>query len=1417
MAAALAGPRDDAIVAVGEVRGGFGGVGAVAEAFDAAWRRVAEGDEAPLPVLLAVSTDLGRLVEECGCDIEGAKLEVWIELGILVVELLALAVAAVLTVGAASPAAGAAIAATRVVVQQIFKRLMAQLARKTLRQGLKEAGERAAKQVAEGGMRGLARKAALGGLEEAAQESGVTLATQAYQNSTGRRHGLDVTDIGMSALGGAAGGAAAPLAGLGRHATGRAARIGEHFGREMGGEAIAEQAASLATGQGLVSLEDAARAAASGATGSATGQADVALHARLDARMAALAGAPLAPADLAVPPDTAVAPAPSAQGPAEAAYAGLESSGSGSPPGRDDERTPTDAVDAGVGGADQGLGSSQAVDGKPSLDHAGGGPQPLSGPTVGDGVAASSVPVDARLFESSPVLSAVDTQAAPAVTEAPRSALSSVAAGDVTQLAGRGADAGTGAAVGGTGSLAGANASVAGSAGTGTSGMGPAAGAETGAGGPSAGTASSGARTVHSSAAPPLASVPNTAAAAPISPHSTSGSAGQPVPGPRGEPVPPRFPKLEALNPNPRPATPQPSAESADSAVPLPRSPEWWAAKWAADREAFDRRRYRDYFERQRAWFEDKRRRGTAAELRATAALHLEQARWLIRQAHSLTRAGRTHAADEFILGGRERERESYRQTDLADAVLEGRVAPPVVDIDNWDDFSRINTDDPSLVVATVEAGGPSALTGDDDPPPIDRSRRYGEWGGLRPPLALHQSDLEGTMPRDAAGQFLRTADPRRGGWFRLANDGGPSADATRAINCLDCTLSLYETWVHGRPRVSAPRTFDSYAEGDITRPLGGEIGGPGRVEAVTGGRFQQLAACDPGGSPQDAWKAVNRGFRTIEDQLRAGGHGSYAFLITAYEGGGSHAWVALNQNGSVLYLDPQNGSVSDMPLYTHDGWTARHNVTDIDALILDPDGRPMPVPGAPPGQFSQFGDFVEPEPEDRSREWQPGPDDPTDDELYVNRVHLLEGPEPTGPAQAESGGGLPGSSPEPSPRLNDGQDSADGVRQPRVQARTDRLEAGVSVHDVVADSADLDQVFTAGVAPSEVAAVLDGPTLRRLVPQLDDAAARDLARLFGDSRVRQMLDATWQEPPRGEPLLAEELVKQLVANPDLARLILSTPELADSLTARPLTLHHLAAHRQAIGVLESVLRELNEHGPQLMKAHESPTPKATPLNANHRRISAMIQTGSGVVAQSGFDRNRMADPKYRGEYLDSLYEMASVAQSELVELANWIARVDGREVGAANWRREPKDRQRAEDKIAEYEGDVSRLLDLAGAKVEFSTLDDLYGALERLARHQGVSIVRYRDRFQNPQDSGYRDVQLVLRMSNGHLAEFRLHLASLDRVAVWEHALYEVRRDLDALALQERRPLTPRERAMFNGILEREQRLFWDALVAGL
>ena len=202
-------------------------------------------------------------------------------------------------------------------------------------------------------------------------------------------------------------------------------------------------------------------------------------------------------------------------------------------------------------------------------------------------------------------------------------------------------------------------------------------------------------------------------------------------------------------------------------------------------------------------------------------------------------------------------------------------------------------------------------------------------------------------------------------------------------------------------------------------------------------------------------------------------------------------------------------------------------------------------------------------------------------------------------------------------------------------------------------------------------------------------------------------------------------------------------------------------------------------------------------------------------MRQPGFDRRRAADPDYRAVYLDSLYAAAAVAQLELNGLALDLAHDGDAVVGSAGWRRSPKDRQRAEDKVRKYRGDVSRLRDLAGAKVEFGSLDDLYRALDRLRSYPGIRIVRCEDRFVAPQESGYRDVQLILEMSNGHLAAFGCTWRRSMRWRSGKYALYEVRRDLDSIARQEGRALTRAEWALMTSILRQQQQLFWRALMS--
>ncbi|MBB5828626.1 hypothetical protein [Micromonospora carbonacea] len=227
--------------------------------------------------------------------------------------------------------------------------------------------------------------------------------------------------------------------------------------------------------------------------------------------------------------------------------------------------------------------------------------------------------------------------------------------------------------------------------------------------------------------------------------------------------------------------------------------------------------------------------------------------------------------------------------------------------------------------------------------------------------------------------------------------------------------------------------------------------------------------------------------------------------------------------------------------------------------------------------------------------------------------------------------------------------------------------------------------------------------------------------------------------------------------------------------------------------------------------------PESTPLTEEQRRVSESVAPEAGGAVQPGFDYVRRTDARYRSEYLDTLYREAAVAQQELIVLAQQLAHEGDRVVGVAGWRAEPKAGQRAEDKIKKYHGEASRLTDLAAAKVEFDSLGGLYRALDRLRGHPAVRIVEFNDRFRNPQGSGYRDIQLLLRLSDGHVAEFRLHLAALDEVAVWEHPPFEVKRDVEALALEEGRVLTARESAIVGGIIRRRQELFWNASISTL
>lgn len=1251
----LAGPRDDAFNAAAEVSAAYGSSGLTAEAFRDAWSEVAEGDDAPLIVLLAMANELGQICEETGCDIEAAKIEAWIELTIFVAELLALAVTVALTVGAATPAAAGIIAATRIAIQQIFKRLVAQLGKKAIKATLKQAAELAGRRLlSKAGLRRLGRELVEEGIEEALEESAINLGIQAYQNTTGRRDGLDMRELGMSALGGLAGGAAAGVFGSG-HGGGLLGTMG----RGMRGEVAAEIAASLATGGGLPGLDDLGRAATSGAAGAAIGAGRHAASSAFSDLSALSSFDPGALAGLSGPTTVSTSGSSSTGSVSSgwssggvsggATYSGAESTGasssggvsssggssswggsssSGSTAGSASSSsssssssavaasssgstvstsyTPSrggtsaslagmvtaDAIDAPTaagpvgsssgatsysGGSTTGFAGSSTggttVGGAPApavvpptgaVGISGGVAPASAAPATGfTGVSSAGVPasgVPSGISASSAPTSVASATAGTATTSAvSTSGAPTTGAGTVTGGATTTGSATTGGATtSNTASTASSSASGAAASRT-TGPVGVSGGATTSgssAGGftttsatttsttttsttttsatttPSGATASAtstassatGTSASRTTGPAPTSGVPSTNGAVSVSPSPTTsggvhtaggttnlsptngvtngvttgtttggmtshaGPSGvttgptttspltnSPTPSPhtngattvsegaRPTTSPqPHTPTNSTVNPSPSsqpggvhrdgartnvaqtvspsptveagrtppttsatgtiginattsPVTTSPITASATTTTPAPspsvdsettpqmpvsqdsvppraeplatqQSPTPTAPTpppapghpWRRDSGSSESKQRAAYFKHmhaQRAAFENRRRRQELKALTEYRRWQTSHYRSMVRHYQRLARSARRQGldlhADHYQRSADAYKAEIARLKDEVRRLREQVKTPARVDIADHADWQRLNTDRGQLAYGGVETSEISALTGTDHPPSAASLRPYNRRGGLRPPLALHQRDLERAVPRDMYGNIVRTPDPRQGNWFRLVNDGGPQADATRGINCLDCTLSFFETWMHGRPRVAAPRTLDAYAGGDPNSPIGGEEIGAWRAEYATGGRYQNLlpdlTKHDLNkNSPDVARALVEDAFARLHNHLLNAGHGSIALIANMWEGGAAHAWAAINQNGTILYLDPQTGALSEnIPIYGHFGVPRPNNIVAMDALVIGSDGKPFPLPNHGPGiwnvlPFSATGDVAD-------------------------------------------------------------------------------------------------------------------------------------------------------------------------------------------------------------------------------------------------------------------------------------------------------------------------------------------------------------------------------------------------------------------------------------------------------------------------
>ncbi|MGW4378488.1 toxin glutamine deamidase domain-containing protein [Kitasatospora sp. NPDC004531] len=206
------------------------------------------------------------------------------------------------------------------------------------------------------------------------------------------------------------------------------------------------------------------------------------------------------------------------------------------------------------------------------------------------------------------------------------------------------------------------------------------------------------------------------------------------------------------------------------------------------------------------------------------------------------------------------------------------------------------------------EGGGPRH--------PATDGRPFDVEGGLSRPSEHEVKRLADAVPRTEDGTPQRHPDPRTGDWLAKLNGDGPGAPG-RANNCVDAALAMVDT-VDGRPTVAAPRHEDNGL---------GEEGGRDRVEQALGGRFEHLGA-------------GAEGHAELAQTLLDGGHGSQAVITSRDSEGRTHAWHAMNHEGTIVYSDPQLGRSSDKPLYAGEG--------GLFALPVGPDRTPLHSAGQP-------------------------------------------------------------------------------------------------------------------------------------------------------------------------------------------------------------------------------------------------------------------------------------------------------------------------------------------------------------------------------------------------------------------------------------------------------------------------------------
>lgn len=121
---------------------------------------------------------------------------------------------------------------------------------------------------------------------------------------------------------------------------------------------------------------------------------------------------------------------------------------------------------------------------------------------------------------------------------------------------------------------------------------------------------------------------------------------------------------------------------------------------------------------------------------------------------------------------------------------------------------------------------------------------------------------------------------------------------------------------------------------------------------------------------------------------------------------------------------------------------------------------------------------------------------------------------------------------------------------------------------------------------------------------------------------------------------------------------------------------------------------------------------------------------------------------------------------------------------------------ERSQDKVnGDYKGDHTQITDLARGRLVIDKPEQVETLRQYFKeQREGFKVEVLKDRFAKPSDTNFRDINMQVRLGNGHVVEMRVEQKDILEAAKKTHDPYEEVQKMDRAAEKEGRMLTPDE-----------------------